>query len=107
MSDISTQTQYRDFVISIKEQIRTAKTKATLSVNRQLIELYFSIGKEIVSKQQEMDWGRSVVEKMAKDLQSEFGKRSGFSSQNLWYMRQFYITYCDATNLQQLVGEIP
>jgi len=44
---------------------------------------------------------------MAKDLQMEFGKRSGYSTQNLWYMRQFYNTYRDKPNLQQLVGEIP
>ncbi len=65
------------------------------------------IGKEIVVKQESLGWGRSIVEEMAKDLQIEFGKRSGFSSQNLWYMRQFFMTYKETANLQQLVGEIP
>ena len=107
MDPLSSQTQYRDFVHAIKEQIRSAKSKAVLSVNRQLITIYFTIGKEIVAKQEELGWGRSVVELMAKDLQEEFGRRSGFSSQNLWYMRQFYTVYKADTNLQQLVGEIP
>ena len=107
MQNLSSQTQYSDFVVSIKKKIRYAKNSVILSVNKQLIELYFSVGQEIVGKQEELGWGRSVVEQMAKDLQEEFGKRSGFSSQNLWYMRQFYTTYKENSNLQQLVGEIP
>ncbi len=105
--NISSQIQYNDFVKEIKQKIQVAKNKAVLSVNRQLIELYFEIGKEIVVKQNSLGWGRSIVEEMAKDLQSEFGKRSGFSSQNLWYMRQFFMTYKETKNLQQLVGEVP
>ena len=98
---------YIDFIKELKQKILTAKNKATLSVNIAMIELYFDIGKEIVAKQESLGWGKSVVEQMAKDLQMEFGKRSGYSTQNLWYMRQFYNTYRDKPNLQQLVGEIP
>jgi predicted nuclease of restriction endonuclease-like (RecB) superfamily len=72
-----------------------------------MIELYFEIGNEIVVKQETLGWGKSVVEQMSKDLVSEFGEKSGYSTQNLWYMRQFYLTYKDHLNLQQLVGEIP
>ena len=107
MNHLTDQTQYTDFVVSIKAKIRHAKSNVVLSVNRQLIDLYFEIGREIVTKQDVLGWGKSVVEKMAKDLQEEFGKRSGFSSQNLWYMRQFYDAYKNEVNLQQLVGEIP
>ncbi len=99
--------QYNEFVQIIKQKIKVAKNKTILSVNRQLITLYFEIGKEIVVKQESLGWGRSVVEKMARDLQAEFGHRSGFSSQNLWYMRQLFMTYKKDVNLQQLVGEIP
>jgi len=98
---------YIDFIKQLKQKILTAKNRATLSVNIAMIELYFDIGKDIVVKQESLGWGKSVVEQMAKDLQSEFGKRSGYSTQNLWYMRQFYNTYRDKPNLQQLVGEIP
>ena len=98
---------YIDFIKQLKQKILIAKNRATLSVNKAMIELYFDIGKEIVIKQESLGWGKSVVEQMAKDLQSEFGKRSGYSTQNLWYMRQFYNTYRDNPNLQQLVGEIP
>ena len=98
---------YIDFIKELKQKIALAKNRTIISVNRAMIELYFDIGKEIVTKQESLGWGKSVVEQMAKDLQEEFGKRSGYSTQNLWYMRQFYNTYRDKSNLQQLVGEIP
>ena len=98
---------YIDFIKELKQKITLAKNRTILSVNRAMIELYFEIGKNIVQKQIALGWGKSVVEQMAKDLQQEFGKKSGYSTQNLWYMRQFYLTYQDNLNLQQLVGEIP
>ena len=98
---------YKSFLHALKQKIYSAKTKAISSANRLMIELYFEIGKEIVSKQDTLGWGKSVVEQMSKDLISEFGEKSGYSTQNLWYMRQFYLVYKDSLNLQQLVGEIP
>ncbi len=98
---------YIDFIKQLKQKILIAKNRATLSVNRAMIELYFDIGREIVAKQESLGWGKSVVEQMAKDLQLEFGKRSGYSSANLWRMRIFYLTYRDNPNLAQLVREIP
>jgi predicted nuclease of restriction endonuclease-like (RecB) superfamily len=98
---------YKNFLYQLKQKIYNAKSKAILSANRLMIELYFDIGKDIVIKQESLGWGKSVVEQMSKDLIEEFGERSGYSSQNLWYMRQFYLAYKDIPNLQQLVGEIP
>lgn len=65
------------------------------------------MGKTITEKQEQLGRGKSVVEQLAKDLQKAFDGRSGFSAQNLWYMRQFYLAYRDHEFLQQLVGEIP
>ncbi len=107
MHSVSQQAQYRDFATQIKQKIHNAKSKAVRSVNHQLIELYFTIGQQIVAKQEELGWGRSVVEQMAKDLQEEFGKQSGFSSANLWRMRNFYLTYEDTPNLAQAVRDLP
>ncbi len=98
---------YKDFIQDLKQKIYGAKTKAILSANRLMIELYFEIGSQIVKKQDKLGWGKSVVDKMSKDLKDEFGEKSGYSTQNLWYMRQFYNAYKDNTKLQQLVGEIP
>jgi predicted nuclease of restriction endonuclease-like (RecB) superfamily len=73
---------------------------------RLMMELYFEIGKEIVIKQETLGWGKSVVEQMSKDLVSEFGEKSGYSSSNLWRMRNFYLSYKDNEKLAQLVREI-
>jgi predicted nuclease of restriction endonuclease-like (RecB) superfamily len=98
---------YLDFIQDLKKKIISAKSKAILSANKLMIELYFDIGKEIVNKQEFLGWGKSIVEQMSKDLIDEFGEKSGYSTQNLWYMRQFYLAYINKSNLQQLVGEIP
>ena len=98
---------YGTFIVDLKQKIYSAKSKAILSANRLMIELYFDIGNEIVQKQEKFGWGKSIVEKMSKDLKNEFGEKSGYSTQNLWYMRQFYIVYKEDSNLQQLVGDLP
>ncbi|MDY0365405.1 MAG: PDDEXK nuclease domain-containing protein [Arcobacteraceae bacterium] len=98
---------FKEFVQEIKRKIYSVKSKAILTANKLMIELYFEIGKSVVEKQEALGWGKSVVEQMSKDLISEFGEKSGYSTQNLWYMRQFYLAYKDSSNLQQLVGEIP
>jgi len=69
--------------------------------------LYWQLGKAIANKQEKLGWGKSVVEQLSKDLQKAFEGRRGYSTQNLWYMRQFYVEYHEDTNLQQLVGDIP
>ncbi len=106
-TDMQTNSIYKDFLVQLKQKIYSAKSKAILSANRIMIELYWEIGKEIITKQEALGWGKSVVEQMSRDLITEFGEKSGYSTQNLWYMRQFYITYKESPNLQQLVGEIP
>lgn len=91
----------------IKARIRLTQIKAALSVNRELIELYWSIGESIVVRQHEEGWGKSVVEKLSQDIRKEFTGITGFSPQNLWYMRAFYIAWTDEVkNLQQPVGDL-
>lgn len=72
-----------------------------------MIQLYWEIGKGIVVRQEKYGWGRNIVEKLADDLRKEFSGQNGFSTQNLWYMRQFFLTYKDNPNLQRFVGELP
>ena len=97
---------YQDFVKEIKEKIYEAQYKALKAVNVELITLNWDIGKTIVMKQDEFGWGKSVVENLSNDLQKEFVGMQGFSSQNLWRMRKFYLTYKDNTKLAPLVREI-
>ena len=90
----------------LKQRIRDAQKIALREVNKQLIQLYWDIGRIIYEKQDEDSWGTSVVESLAEDLQKEFSGISGFSVQNLWYMKRFYKEYCNDIKLQPLVGEI-
>jgi len=98
---------YLQFLKEIKEKIISSRINVYRGLNRGLIKLYWEIGKNIVERQEKFGWGRSVVEKLSNDLQKEFSSVKGYSVQNLWYMRQFYLEYKDFPNLQQLVGEIP
>ena len=99
----------RDYIVflqEIKEKIREAQYKALKAVNRELISLYWEIGKSIIEKQEQEGWGKSVVETLSKDVQIEFPGIKGFSVQNLWYRRQIYLEYRASEKLQPLVGEI-
>jgi predicted nuclease of restriction endonuclease-like (RecB) superfamily len=98
---------YGQFLKDIKTRIRAAQLKAALSVNRELISLYWHIGKSIVERQHREGWGKSVVERLALDLQREFPGVGGFSRQNVWYMRAFYLAWTEqASNLQRPVGDL-
>jgi predicted nuclease of restriction endonuclease-like (RecB) superfamily len=97
---------YAALLTEVKERIRAAQYAALKAVNRELVGLYWDIGKMIAERQKTEGWGKSVVQQLASDLQTEFAGTRGFSVQNLWYMRQFYLEYHDDTKLQPLVGEI-
>jgi predicted nuclease of restriction endonuclease-like (RecB) superfamily len=98
---------YLPFLEEIKGKIKSTHIQAYRRVNKEIILLYWDIGKRIVEKQEQFGWGKGIVEKLSNDLKKEFPTQTGYSVQNLWYMRQFYLTYKDFPNLQQLVGEIP
>src|SRR4030067_2214494 len=98
--------EYRTFFKEIKERIHKAQYDAFKSVNKELINLYWDIGKSIVAKEEKLGWGKSIVETLARDLQKEFPGIQGFSARNLWNMRTFYLTYKDSQKLQPLVAEI-
>lgn len=105
MSDMIVQ-GYHEFLAQLKNQIRSRQYQALRAVNRELVALYWELGETIHSKQQELGWGKSVVENIARDLQTEFPGRNGFSAQNLWLMRQIYRDYSNKPILQSLIREI-
>ena len=90
----------------IKQRIRSGQYEALKAVNKELISLYWDIGKSIVERQEGKTWGKSVVGQLAKDLQVEFPGVGGFSTANLWRMRLFYDNYCNDQKLAPLVREI-
>jgi predicted nuclease of restriction endonuclease-like (RecB) superfamily len=97
---------FTSFVHDVKTKILSSQYEALKSVNTKLIALYWDIGQEIVAKQEAFGWGKSVVKNLSIELQNEFVGMKGFSVQNLWNMRQFYLEYRDSEKLQTLVGEI-
>jgi predicted nuclease of restriction endonuclease-like (RecB) superfamily len=84
---------YAEFLESLKARVRQAQTQAMLSVNRELIRLYWEIGREIVQRQDQAGWGRSVVEQLADDIRRSFLGMGGFSRTNVFRMRAFYLAY--------------
>ena len=105
MSSIQ-QNDYSQFLVEIKERIRIAQYEAMRAVNKEMIALYWDIGKRITDKQQQLGWGKAIVETLSKDLQNEFPGIQGFGSRNIWYMQQFYTEYQGNEFLQPLVAEI-
>ena len=107
MSNTPVPDNYDSFLRSLKERIRTAQVRAALAVNKELVLLYWQIGKEILERQDTEGWGAKVISRLAKDLKAEFPEIKGFSRTNLLYMRAFADTYPDEQIVQQLVGQIP
>ena len=107
MNALTNTPEYLAFLDEVQSSIRRSRLLAVRSVNRELIQLYWELGALIVSRQEKLGWGKAVVEQLALDLKETLEGRGGFSAQNLWYMRQFYLAYRDHEFLQQLVGEIP
>ena len=98
--------EYRTLLKDVKQRIVNAQYEALKAVNKELINLYWDIGRIISEKQKAFGWGKAVVETLAKDLQKEYPGTGGFSSQKLWRMKQFYETYTHNEKLSPLVREI-
>jgi predicted nuclease of restriction endonuclease-like (RecB) superfamily len=99
-------TEYAGLLHDVKGRIRSAQYEALKVVNKELIGLYWDIGRMIVERQRGETWGKSVVERLAVDLQKTFPGTGGFSASNLWRMKLFYETYSVSEKLAPLVREI-
>jgi predicted nuclease of restriction endonuclease-like (RecB) superfamily len=98
---------YDTFLVELKERIRIAQLRAALAVNRELIELYWQTGSDIVERQKVHRWGNAVLDRLGEDLQRAFPGLSGFSRTNLYRMRAFYLAYRDAREIvPQAVGQL-
>ncbi len=92
---------------NIANLITAAKQKVYQAANRELIDLYWSIGKYLQNQIDEAGWGKSIVKQLANYLKTTHPNIKGFSSQNLWRMKQFYESYKDCPKLSTLLREIP
>lgn len=100
---------YQQLVADVTSRVRSGQLAAFRAVNKELMTLYWDLGKLILERQKQNAWGKSVVEMLSKDLQREFPAVSGLSTTNLWRMRAFYSAYCQDGHNQILplaVGEI-
>jgi predicted nuclease of restriction endonuclease-like (RecB) superfamily len=98
---------YQDLLSVLKSRIRTAQVRAALAVNKEMVLLYWGIGKEILTRQRDDGWGTRVIQRLAKDLRSEFPEMQGLSPRNLGYMKAFAEAWPDESILQQLVAKLP
>lgn len=99
---------YHELLEDLKTRVRSAQLKAAVAVSRELIQLYWDIGRLIVERQDEQGWGKSVVERLAADIQRAFPGIQGFSPVNVWRMRAFFLAYGEtAAILSQAVTESP
>lgn len=99
---------YKNWLNSLKQKIKTAQLKAAISVNTQLLELYWDLGKDIALKQKEANWGDSILEELSLDLKLAFPNMKGFSRRNLYAIRQWYSFYAEEFEfVPQPVAQIP
>jgi predicted nuclease of restriction endonuclease-like (RecB) superfamily len=104
---ISNSKDYLDLLARLKSQIRTAQVRAAVAVNHELVLLYWGIGKAILERQDNEGWGSKVIERLAKDLRSEFPDMQGLSPRNLKYMRALAEAWPEESIVQQAVAQIP
>lgn len=98
---------YRSWLAALKADIRATQLRASVTVNRELVLMYWRIGRDILERQAKDGWGSKVVERIAHDLSAEFPDMRGFSSRNLQYMRAFAEAWPDAAIVQQAAAELP
>ena len=98
--------EYLNFKNEITARIRSAQYEALKAVNKEIIALYWEVGKRITEQQTALGWGKSVVENLSRDIQKEFPGIKGFGVRNMWDMARFYAEYQFDEILQPLVAEI-
>lgn len=100
--------EYINWIKKLKVKIREAQNKVTFSINSQLLELYWELGRELALRQRDSNWGSKYIETTAKELKSSFPQIKGFSRRNLYAMRQWYLFYSQENEfMPQGVAQIP
>ena len=98
---------YSELLQELRTRIRFAQVRAALAVNRELVLLYWSIGKDILARQGTEGWGGRVIDRLAHDLQNEFPGVEGFSPRSLKYMRALAEAWPEESIVQQLIAQLP
>lgn len=107
VSLIQTPEGYSDWLTDLKTRIHSAQQKASLAVNRELVLLYWQIGRDILTRQAEQGWGAKVIDRLAHDLRTAFPEMKGFSPRNLKYMRAVAEAWPEPKFVQQAAAQLP
>lgn len=98
---------YVDWLAGLKARIHTAQQRAAQAVNRELVVLYWQIGRDILTRQADQGWGAKVIERLSQDLRADFPGMNGFSPRNLKYMRAFAEAWPDESFVQEVLAQLP
>lgn len=105
--DVNVDKEYAQWLSDVKARYRSAQIKAAVRVNAEQLRFNWEMGRDLVVKKAEERWGAGVVEQVSLDLQAAFPESKGFSTTNLWYMKQWYLFYVGASEkLAQLGREL-
>lgn len=105
---VSLPTGYVEWIADLKLRIRAAQQRAALAVNKEMLQLYWQIGRDILDRQAEAGWGAGILDRIEADLRAEFPEMRGFSRSNLLYMRAFAAAWPDPSVIvQRPVGQLP
>ena len=100
--------EYSNWIKNLKIKIREAQNKVAFSINSQLLELYWELGRELAIRQKNTDWGSNYIETTAEELRSSFPQIKGFSRRNLYAMRQWFLFYSQESEfMPHSVAQIP
>jgi predicted nuclease of restriction endonuclease-like (RecB) superfamily len=100
-------TDYGAFLDALKERVKAARVRAALSANRELVLLYWGIGRDILARQAEQGWGAGVIDRLSRDLRHMFPDMKGFSPRNLRYMKAFAEAWPEEPFVQQVAAKLP
>ena len=107
MTNITKSQDYKALIQDIKSKVQSAQIKAAISVNKELLKLYWEIAQIIIEKESNSSWGDSLIKQISSDLKDEFPSMKGFSTTNLKYMRRWYLFYEKSQQLVDQITSIP
>jgi predicted nuclease of restriction endonuclease-like (RecB) superfamily len=105
-TSISKDKAYKNWLEELKKRIQSSQIKAAIKVNSELMELYWQLGEEIISKQKESNWGEAIIEQLSKDLTAAFPGMKGFSRANLFFIRKWFLFYQPVSIVSQPVRQL-
>lgn len=99
-------TKYNEAVQQIKSAILQCQLEAAKVVNRQMLALYYGIGKFVSDNTRKDVWGTGAIEAISEQLRRELPGLRGFGVSNIKNMRQFYELWKDVLNRQPMAGDL-